>query len=305
MIIVSHSATATLVKDLERCRAEGMAERCIYLKLAHLSNRAADWIDDVASYLEEMIGDDLGRIFLCEDGDVFIIASGLNKKKLSEVFLCVLPHLQPAPDPQGLAVLYELSVDINAVLIIAQDKYDIILDAEKLIYEERQRLKQDKIDIQQRAILNLNITQDMKQAVINKRFKRDKLEILLVDDDAFSRRMVSNVLSGPFSIQAASDGWEAITMYLKHAPDIVFLDIDMPDINGHDILSKLFEIDPVAYVVMLSGFGHQDNILRAVKRGARGFIGKPFTKEKIFQYIHSCPPVMHRQMKVNNNVQTT
>lgn len=304
MIIVTQNATATLLKDLERKREEGSTERCIHLKLAGLESKATDWIDDVADYLDETIDDDKGRIFLCEDGDVMIIAAGLTRKKVSEVFLCVLPHLRPAPDPQGLVNFFELGVDTNALLVIAQEKYDVIAAAEQEMRNDRARLEMERLERQQRAVLNLVITPEMRQSIINKRKRREVPEILLVDDDAFSLKMAGNLLKDNFIVHNGMSGWEAIATYLKYAPDLVFLDIDMPDTDGYDILGKIFEIDPDAYVVMLSGFGNEENIVKAIKRGARGFIGKPFTREKIFQYLNACPQISRRKLKGSYNVQS-
>ena len=77
--------------------------------------------------------------------------------------------------------------------------------------------------------------------------------------------------------------------YVTHAPDVLFLDIELPDITGHDVLQKVLEMDPDAFVIMLSGNGNKENIFKAMKTGAKGFVGKPFTKDKLLQYILKCP----------------
>lgn len=301
MIIINQNATAALIRDLERARGGDAGDRCIHLKLSGLRTRAEDWIDDVSTYLDDVIEDGKCRIFLCEDGDVFMIAPTLTRRKLSEVFLCVFPHLKPAPDPQGLAFLYELNRDANALLVIAQAKMDVMTAAHQKAHAEKQKAEQEKMDRQKRAILNLTITPEMRRSIEIKRATHEKPTVLLIDDDAFSRKIVSNALGETFTIHTGGDGWQAITHYLREAPDIVFLDIEMPDVNGHEILGKIFDLDPAAYVVMLSGYGHQDNIVRAIQRGAKGFIGKPFTRDKLFHYIHQCPSIQTRKQKVVRN----
>lgn len=69
----------------------------------------------------------------------------------------------------------------------------------------------------------------------------------------------------------------------------MFLDINLPDISGHDVLARLRDIDPQIYAVMLSGHTQSENVMEALKMGAKGFVSKPFTKEKLLQYIAKCP----------------
>ena len=84
-------------------------------------------------------------------------------------------------------------------------------------------------------------------------------------------------------------------IYVNKAPAVRFLDIGLPDIDGHTVLKKVFEIDPDAYVVMFSGNGDKENVMKAVKTGAKGFVGKPFTKDKLYQYIDKSPFVQTKQ----------
>jgi DNA-binding NarL/FixJ family response regulator len=63
------------------------------------------------------------------------------------------------------------------------------------------------------------------------------------------------------------------------------------------IEARLLELDPDAYIVMLSGQGNRENILHSMQLGAKGFIGKPFTPEKLFSYVHKCPFVQEKRKK--------
>jgi len=118
-----------------------------------------------------------------------------------------------------------------------------------------------------------------------------------VEDDLFSQRLVANVLQSKFELTMAEDGQGAIMGYVKHAPDVLFLDIGLPDIDGHAVLEKLFQIDPQAYVVMFSGNGDKENVMKAITLGAKGFVGKPFSEDKLLQYIHKSPFIQARQPK--------
>jgi two-component system chemotaxis response regulator CheY len=100
--------------------------------------------------------------------------------------------------------------------------------------------------------------------------------------------MLSNMLKSHYVVLGAQTGMEALDMYRKDAPDFVFLDIDLPDTNGHKVLAGLIGIDPHAFVVMLSANSQMDNVRKAVAEGAKGFVAKPFNKSKIEGYIQIC-----------------
>ena len=101
--------------------------------------------------------------------------------------------------------------------------------------------------------------------------------------------LTKRVLEEDYTVITAADGASAKQAYLLHAPDVVFLDIGLPDINGHDVLKNIISADPTAYVVMLSANSSRTDILRAMQTGAKGFVGKPFSKAKLVQYITQAP----------------
>lgn len=116
---------------------------------------------------------------------------------------------------------------------------------------------------------------------------RQPSHVLLVDDDPLTRRIVSNMLKNDYCLITACDAEEAIANYLHYAPDIVFLDINLPQISGLDILRILTSCDSDAFVVMFSGNDYPKNRINAAQYGAKGFISKPFNKEKLYHYIHN------------------
>jgi len=73
--------------------------------------------------------------------------------------------------------------------------------------------------------------------------------------------------------------------YMTYQPDVVFLDINLPDKNGYEVLQWIMRNDPGANVVMFSSNDHMDNITDALDAGASGFIGKPFIKKQLLDYI--------------------
>jgi len=114
-------------------------------------------------------------------------------------------------------------------------------------------------------------------------------KILLVDDAAFMRMMIKNALTkaGYTDIYEASDGAQAVEVYAAEKPDLVFMDITMPNMNGLDALKKIRSTDPNATVVMCSAMGQEGMVIDAIKSGAKDFIVKPFKPERILSTVTS------------------
>jgi two-component system chemotaxis response regulator CheY len=120
------------------------------------------------------------------------------------------------------------------------------------------------------------------------RKSRDHLHILLVEDDLFTRQLVAHAFKNNYALITAGNAQKALENYLIYAPDIVFLDINLPDENGFHVLRQIISCDPLAYVIMFSGNSYLDNVTNALTHGASGFIAKPFNKERLQYYIYEC-----------------
>ena len=102
--------------------------------------------------------------------------------------------------------------------------------------------------------------------------------MLVVDDSAFMRDMIKNILKDTDveEVYEAADGEEAVEKYKMTRPDIVFMDIMMPKMNGIDALKKIIADDPSAKVIMCTSIGQEKIISDAIEAGAKDFITKPF-----------------------------
>lgn len=116
--------------------------------------------------------------------------------------------------------------------------------------------------------------------------ERIMARILICDDAAFMRQALIKLLKEEHEIVAeAADGRECIEQYVKTVPEIVLMDITMPDMDGIEATKKIVEIDPKAKIIMVSAMGQQDKVLSAIAAGAKDFIVKPFEPERIKQCI--------------------
>ena len=111
--------------------------------------------------------------------------------------------------------------------------------------------------------------------------------ILIADDLSFIRMIQKEILSerGYTVVGEASDGRQAVDKYVALRPDLVVLDITMPNMNGLEAMRKIFEIDPRARIIMCSALGQQNLIVEAIRAGVRDFIVKPFKPERILSAI--------------------
>jgi Response regulator containing CheY-like receiver domain and AraC-type DNA-binding domain len=111
--------------------------------------------------------------------------------------------------------------------------------------------------------------------------------VLIVDDAAFMRKMLGDVLAkgGHEVIGEGANGAEAITQYQSLRPDIMTLDITMPEKDGLAALREILTIEPGAKIVMCSALGQESKVLEAIKSGAKDFVVKPFQPDRVLDAI--------------------
>jgi len=113
--------------------------------------------------------------------------------------------------------------------------------------------------------------------------------ILVVDDAAFMRMMIRDILAKEgYLIREAVNGHDAIDKYEEVRPDLVTMDITMPEMNGLDALRAIKAIDKEARVLMVSAMGQQKLIVEALEAGAMDFLVKPFQPAKVLETVKKC-----------------
>jgi two-component system chemotaxis response regulator CheY len=114
--------------------------------------------------------------------------------------------------------------------------------------------------------------------------RRHKL-VMVADDDMYVRLLVRKGVGGVVAVCEIAHGEEVVAAYKERAPDVLFLDIHLPGIEGMRLLGEILALDPKAYIVMLSADSSLENVQLALRGGAKGFLTKPFTKEKLLEHI--------------------
>ncbi len=111
--------------------------------------------------------------------------------------------------------------------------------------------------------------------------------ILICDDAAFMRMMIKDILTknGYNVVGEAENGKVAVDKYSELSPDLVLLDITMPEMDGIAALKAIKAKDPNACVIMCSAMGQQAMVIEAIQSGAKDFIVKPFQAERVLEAV--------------------
>lgn len=112
-------------------------------------------------------------------------------------------------------------------------------------------------------------------------------KVLIVDDAAFMRMMIKDILekNGFEIVGEANNGIKAVELFKKEKPDIVTMDITMPDMDGIEAVKSIKEFDSSAKIIMCSAMGQQSMVMDAIKAGAKDFIVKPFQPDRVIEAV--------------------
>jgi two-component system chemotaxis response regulator CheY len=113
------------------------------------------------------------------------------------------------------------------------------------------------------------------------------LKVLIVDDSLIIRKKISKILEnlGHDVVFDATNGQEAIDAYIKYKPDLVSMDITMPDMDGITAVKHIIKEDKEAKIIMVTSHGQEDMVIKSIQAGAVGYILKPISEDKMAQVI--------------------
>jgi CheY-like chemotaxis protein len=262
--------------------------RCVHLKLAKFQSALPDdYLLHIESAIRNSCLDEHVQIYNCSDSDVFIITPYFTIRSLAMVLSYPsLNQLLPVPVREQ-ADIYEIGFDNGNLKRMVRKKLYLLSQKKRFLQNHTEQTNKRKPT---RRPLSTSIAQKIK----TKRYQRNDPCVLLIEDDAFTHKLIKRTIGADIKIFSAFDANQGAALYLDCAPDIVFLDIGLPDLCGHDVLLQLQEMDCEAYIVMLSSHNNQENIERAISLGADGFIAKPFTKGKIEFYMNRSPQIKNK-----------
>lgn len=289
MLIVANKTEYRLVQDLKKCLKSDAGRLFFYLGFSNLQTPKQTLFEMFLNELEEVPKSYMAQVYLCDDGDVVI----MMKPFMKEQFLGFVKNLGTLVEEDGVMDVVEImdsNIDGERLEVMFQTKLDAIYMEQE---EEREKKRQARAEIALQGALEKMDASKISDIGLRRR-SRKSVNILIVDDDQLLRTLAGNVLNTDFDVAMASDGEAALLQFVDVAPDVVFLDIGLPDMTGHEVLEQIFQIDPEAYVIMFSGRKDKENMLKALRLGACGFVGKPFTRNKMHHYVQQCPFVIEK-----------
>ena len=208
-------------------------------------------IADAAELIHPLFQNNEGKLYICNDREILMLLHGGQKQEPAKIAKSIEDRL-----PAGSCEVHVQKPTPEGIA-----KFELLITYKKPV----------------------NLA-DIRRA-------RNAKIILVADDDMYMRMLVKKGVDKGFTVHEVADGNEVLKAYKQYMPDILFLDIHLPNVEGTNIQHKVLAVDPQAYVVMLSADSSRENVESTLHRGAKGFMTKPFTKERLQEYIHKCPTI--------------
>lgn len=236
---------------------------------------------DFLFFKEKMQDIPKGYLYLFEDNDILLIApfrSDMDKERLQKLYHAFSEKLE-----DGMADFSILEHELNKFQKMADQK---LLSAKAV---NAYRAMADRFKVNSISV---------------RRERRDHPVVQVIEDDRFTASYTSNILAKEYDLVLSRNGEDGILHYIENAPDIIFIDIHLPGLSGHEVLESLKAIDPNVFAVMLSADTVKDNIVKSAEGGANNFLKKPFSKDRILNIVKNSPYVRATTNKNASSLRT-
>lgn len=218
------------------------------------------------------------KVYLCNDGDVFFQWEDVQKDHKTQTIIKNLISEQFGDQVKSIMPLDTFFIDYNIQNNINAIRAECFKKQGR-ITKSAQELSEYMQNPQLIATFKNTI-----QLISTQRMMRVNPQILIVEDQAFSQKILLSALKD-YTCHVADTTGDAMVKYMEKCPDIVLLDIDLPDVSGHDFARFLKDIDPQAYVIMVTANQYESDVKKSKENNAMGFIPKPYKKEIILDAI--------------------
>ncbi len=280
--LIQESAEKTFLDKLETLHQRGTGRVVLLCAFSKTSLRVT--ADTALFILKDILHDYDGGLYFCDDGDVVVCWHG----KIKEVKLAVI---------NAFFVRYPSELELFAADKLFQF-FDTNVQGEDLrllfrgkLHQQQKQVEAPKPIIPQPVKIAAPIPawepafsddqqKALKYAMLDRK-SRKAPEFLVVEDQDFSRKLLAGLFEQKYRCHLAKDAQQATQLYSEHAPDIVFLDIELPDADGHTLAALFKKYDPDSYIIMVTGNNHVKDIETAKANKVQGYIVKPYNKLKI------------------------
>jgi len=245
---------------------------------------------------------------VCTDGPVkLLIVFSFQRPLLEHIREMVTAGLEVLPDERELFLRETAAETMNFILghataDLAEENNDMRLSPPTVIDEEKNILRPKKAIFTSiematsHGILDINFIGpsdlfDQKLNIVGDEEAQGgnmhPLKVLIVDDSLLTVRTLTGMLTelGHLVVQTAGSGAQALDAYRQVKPDLVTMDITMPDMDGIEATGGILKEFPDANIIMVTSHGQQGMVMKAVKAGAKGYVLKPIKPEKLREMI--------------------
>lgn len=263
----------SVIEAIHRDPASWKDWRCLHLEMPRLAGhtQCMQVQTNMVHALQSILKPFSGNAYFCGCSEIYVFCKGVSDALLGQagdMLSTVMLEMTGAP---ATYKVWDLTSDALQLL-----QLEISFPASETT-EEKEIVKNgvlpDLSDRHGKESASLHLARQPK--------------VLLVEDDPVTRWLVRSALKETCTLITAQNAGSAVDSFNKCRPDLVFLDLNLPDKSGSDVLRHILRQDPQAKVVIFTGQDHMDNIIKMLEEGAAGFVAKPFTKDRLMHYINT------------------
>ncbi len=237
--------------------------------------------DAILSAVGDAIADHHGEVYLFSNRDVMIVWRGAVAPISSTLRAQIKSHFRGVITQAGEKNFYEF-YDMRKQAGVVRSMFRVrYMGIEPAPAPAAQKSSAEP------AVIDFSGEQleSLKRGIRERNSKRGLealgINIMVVEDQEFTRKLMATYLNKEHSCALAEDAAQALTLYAKIVPDIVFLDVELPDANGHDLAALIKHHDPDSFVIMVTANNYAKDVQTAQKNKVQGYITKPFQQHKI------------------------
>lgn len=284
--IVSEHAEKALMGKLENHEAKSASRSFLLINFSRLRNPIP--LENLKPVLGDIIGTQDTTIYYCHDGDVVLTWQGFHRALLMGLMSTLAMTFRNAINGLPLEQMFryfEPFANIDELVAIMRGK---VLMAEVRGKQNAGATRSMNSAPARAPIVDLGFTEEQVMALsesMTNRATRTSIEVLIIEDHAFSRKLFSGMIDKNYHCRMAENAGEGRQLYATYAPDICFIDIELGDASGHS-LAKLFRsYDPGAKLVMLTAHCSPEDIEISQKNKVSAYILKPYSRSRINEVL--------------------
>lgn len=266
---------ALLVAEGQKASSQKIANiRFLHCRFFHIAMKIGP--DDICGLLDGMPDAEECALYFCGDGDIIIKWSDGP----ADMSNCLIKAIS---EKFGESIKKYMSTEEFFVDYSMVEGWDVLKSecAKKLGRQSKH--SKELVQYFKNEALITTLSKTVQLTKMQRTF-RALPHILIVEDQIFSQKVLTSILKD-YTCYLAKGSGEALLLYMEKCPDIVLLDIELPDINGHNFAKLVDRIDEDSFVVMVSGNQYEKDIKTSKENNVKGFITKPYEKETILKVI--------------------